>query len=162
MYADILREWYLCVCWLYFLSLSRSPSLDGAFASPRAACSESMVLRLGQFGSMSVVGVACDGARLGAVVPGGGPHSLSSVRRSSLSVVGVACDGARLGAVVPGGGPHSLSPRDPGHVALKSLTLSAGPRCVRTRVGTLGRRASRCGSHSQYEKRGVLFWMGAS
>jgi hypothetical protein len=43
-----------------------------------------------------------------AIVPGGGPHSLLSVRRGSLSMVGVACDGAQRRAVVPGGGPYPL------------------------------------------------------
>jgi hypothetical protein len=33
VYADILREWCLCVCWLYFLSISRSSSFS--FISPR-------------------------------------------------------------------------------------------------------------------------------
>ena len=48
MYADILREWYLCVYWLCFLSLSRSPAVDGAFASLLVTCCDSMVHRSGR------------------------------------------------------------------------------------------------------------------
>ena len=77
---------------MFVLCLGRTQSVEGNSAWRRPVLS---VVREARLIERNRRGVRCK--RRGAVAPGGGPHSWSSVRRGSLSMVGVAGDGARWG-----------------------------------------------------------------